>query len=410
MTPRHFIFLLSSALLLNAYDLPDRRKDQFLSEKGYLVIPAPYSMPGIGEGYVLYGGLNNYLGNTDLFAMKTNGDAEGELLGAWDVHVIPRTLFFDITYLNFSKTGINSYASRGMDSGKDDYSVAVFDSMESLSVDSTLSFWERRLEVQLSHYRQSVRMTSLKNPDGSLLAEFADPQTRFSSNWNIQMLLDLTDDRQDPREGIRFYMQGYRANPDTRFDPDYYTLTWNTTAYIPVFNQSTLALHYQRSDAYITREGEVDFNAVAAELGYDCSLGCSSAIENEIHNRMAYNRYGNATSLGGEGALRSYPGDRFTGAHSQLLGAELRFNFSAEREPIDIFFMKDIRTGLQLAVFHEVATVTDLRRELWDTTRSSSGVGLRLIMGSGFVYRFDYASGDEGGEMTIFVSYPWEGW
>jgi hypothetical protein len=41
-----------------------------------------------------------------------------------------------------------------------------------------------------------------------------------------------------------------------------------------------------------------------------------------------------------------------------------------------------------------------------DIYRSSYGLGLRLISASGFVYRADYATGDEGSEVSVIFSYP----
>jgi hypothetical protein len=32
---------------------------------------------------------------------------------------------------------------------------------------------------------------------------------------------------------------------------------------------------------------------------------------------------------------------------------------------------------------------------------------MRIVTGSGIVYRIDYATGDEGGETTMIINYPW---
>lgn len=58
MTAR-FVFLLSLLLLLSAPSeagsLPERRRPQFQTEAGYYIIPAPYSLPGVGQGFALIG-------------------------------------------------------------------------------------------------------------------------------------------------------------------------------------------------------------------------------------------------------------------------------------------------------------------------------------------------------------------
>ncbi|MGB0708817.1 MAG: hypothetical protein ACPGTI_16615, partial [bacterium] len=65
------------------------------------------------------------------------------------------------------------------------------------------------------------------------------------------------------------------------------------------------------------------------------------------------------------------------------------------------------RTGFQLAFFYETGTVAEQREDLWTKSRNSTGLGARLVTGSGFIYRFDVATGSEGAETTLFVDYPW---
>jgi hypothetical protein len=399
--------MLSSLL---AWEVPDRRKDPFMAEQGYLFLPAPYSMPGIGEGVALYGGFNNYLGHSDLFAIQTTGDAEGTLLGLWDLHLIKRRLFVDLTYLDFSKTGINQYTTRGMNSGRDDYAVAQADHLQNLIAKTTLSFYERRLEIVGSYVRSSSRTTRLLDPAGQSLYTVTDPKKRRFEQGSLSLIVDLTDDRQDPLRGVRGSMELAKSPRQSDFDPNFTTLSWSLSGYAPILNQHTLALHYQRSDAIVSNPGEESSAAIAEQLGYsNCwPNNCPPDVLSQIRNRQLYNQNGNAQSLGGENRLRAYPEDRFKGAHSELIGTELRWNFTSDRKPVDLFFMKDVRTGVQVALFYELGSVSDERSDLWKERRSTQGVGLRFVMGSGFVYRFDYASGDEGQQMVIFVSYPWE--
>ena len=63
--------------------------------------------------------------------------------------------------------------------------------------------------------------------------------------------------------------------------------------------------------------------------------------------------------------------------------------------------------GLQLALFYERGSVCEKISELGDITRSTYGAGFRLVSASGFVYRADFSSGDEGEEMIMTFSYPW---
>ena len=66
-----------------------------------------------------------------------------------------------------------------------------------------------------------------------------------------------------------------------------------------------------------------------------------------------------------------------------------------------------MRTGIQAAFFAEAGTVAEVSSELWQKVRYSVGAGMRLITGSGGVYRAEVATGDEGAEVIIIFDYPW---
>ena len=132
------------------------------------------------------------------------------------------------------------------------------------------------------------------------------------------------------------------------------------------------------------------------------SNGKSLVIKNQTNNQ-----YGTAGSLGGASRLRSYAGGRFSGAQVEFRGAEFRWNLTDENKPFDLLFIRDVRTGVQLAFFYEEGSVADTSEQLWDEKRTSQGAGVRLVTSSGFVYRFDLATGQEGREVILFVDYPW---
>ena len=407
--PLTLLLLFTAALSAFGQEglIPERRKPQFLSQGGYMVIPAPYSMPGIGEGMAIYGGVNNYIGYADFFGIHTMGDAEGTMVGLWDLHLIKEHLFVDLTRMEFQKVGFNSYASRGMGGGKDDFSVIETDRYRANMVDTVFSFYDRRLEVGMDFYEETFRPRRFLDPEGEVIQTISDPDEDYGNNYDYSILIDLSDDRQDPRRGVRgelIFTPKPKNGPD---DPEYYTTSINLTGYLPLDGSDTWVFNYFHSDAHIQKKGEQD-KAVLAEA-YDCTYAsCSQEVQNEIDNIYAHNTYGSARALGGTDRLRAYPGNRFQGAHSRAVGTEVRFNFLEGRKPVNLFLIKDLRTSVQLAFFHEIGTVADEESQLWKRYRTSTGAGVRFVMGSGFVYRFDYAVGDEGGEMTIFVTYPWE--
>ena len=89
-----------------------------------------------------------------------------------------------------------------------------------------------------------------------------------------------------------------------------------------------------------------------------------------IDTIVAQNRYGSASSLGGLSRLRTYPLGRYSGAHSQFIGTEVRWNLTDEKTPFDIFIVKDIRTAFQVALFYELGTVANSgRRRAHPTAR-----------------------------------------
>jgi len=162
----------------------------------------------------------------------------------------------------------------------------------------------------------------------------------------------------------------------------------------------------------VLHEGETDPAAIADEHGIDCD-SIDDPLERDrclqyLDTIAAENSYGSATALGGTSRLRSYGEGRFRGAHSRLVGTELRWNLTDEKTPFNIVIMRDIRTAFQVAFFYEIGTVADREGDLWSSTRSSFGAGFRMVTASGIVYRVDLAFGDEGFVPTVFFMYPWE--
>ena len=51
--------------------------------------------------------------------------------------------------------------------------------------------------------------------------------------------------------------------------------------------------------------------------------------------------------------------------------------------------------------------MADTSSEIWKEKRTSAGAGTRVVTSSGFVYRFDVATGKEGPEVILYVDYPW---
>jgi len=403
-----------SELALNDLGAPERRREQFPKDYGYAAFPFPYQLPGIGSGLSLVAGaLNLADGYTDAYGIVFGGQVRGGALGVGDIHLVPRTLILDLGYSKVSKAAFQSYAQRGMDTGKDDFRLLEVGDTAFYGGRLTATFLERRFELYGAWYRGASRLKNIRDKDGNLIIEAIDPPRDSGYTTLLGTRFDLTDDYTDPRRGARLDLT-YSRSPPRGAGPDYFVMDYNATAYVPFGRRSTLALNLLRSDSFVRREGETDPTALQQQLGLDCASltdptqqqFCNEVIDTTIEN----NRYGTATTLGGFNRLRSFPQGRFKGSHTLFLGGEFRWNLTDERTPFDIFIMKDVRTSVQLAFFAETGVTSDARSDLYvrNKMRDSYGVGLRIVTGSGVVLRADLANGREGPSSAIFIGYPWE--
>ena len=392
-----------------------RRTEQFKNDLSYAVFPLPYSIPGVGDGVGVGGGVLNMAGSyTDIYGLAIFGDVEGRALGLADIHLIDKRLILDIGYSAISKASFNINYSRGMEGDEDpeDFNSAEMSDSTYYGGMATLTFAERMLEFTLRHYYASFNVERIRDKDGNILVEFDESDTEETYISAGSFVLDLTDDRHDPRAGFRYnFVRNFPDEPEEG-SPKYYTASSNVTLYIPLLTNSTFVTNYFQSDAIVEEEGETDRDVIAAEAGLEeCEpddTECQEARETYIDLIVAANKYGNASSLGGLSRLRSFTSARYRGAHTRFWGGEFRWNLTDEQTRFNILFMKDLRTSIQLAFFHEEGTIADKEEDLFKETRHSTGVGVRAVMGSGLVYRLEVATGEEGSQLVLFLGYPWD--
>ncbi len=415
--PRNLVLRVVLILLIAATNaaaglLPDRRRAQFLKEPGYAVFPYFYNLPGIGLGYGVLGAVTNVGGSyTDLVATAFTGDADGQALGINSIHIIDRALILDAGGARLSRTTIQSYARRGMSSGKNDYSLADFRDSYFAGSRLTATFMDRRLEGYVGYYGGTAKLDALRERDGTVIA-----LSQKSPHYDFTVAIvgarfDATDDYIDPRRGLRLEPSVWRT-PRQGSGPDFYLTDLNVTAYLPLGGRSTWAFNYFRSDTHVLNRGQTDPAELGRELGLDCAAVSDDAKRAECRRYLdslaGENANGTATSLGGYRRLRSFPEHRYRGAHIEFFGTEVRWNLTDEVKPFDIYIMRDIRTAVQLAFFYEAGSVADTYGAVWDAVRQSYGAGLRVVTASGLVYRLDLATGDEGPQPSVFFQYPWE--
>lgn len=411
MLPR--LALLLPLLLLSTLPLQaiERRGPQFLTEPSYLIFPLPYSIAGIGQGMIITGLAGNINGtNVDAYALGITGDAEGSMVAVEDIHLLPEHLILDVSQQRISKAAVNNYETRGMDSDMEDYTLIEVNKVITDTARLTLSLFDRRLELYGAYNRQEAHIIKVSDSKGNLITKLDDPYISESEQHRYGFLVDYTDDRINPKKGVRFGVEQVVSPDSAKNDAKFYTVDKSLTLYLPLGRSATWAFYAFQSDAYVTEEGVTDPAVIRQELGFQCLVGETACLEAEqelVDLFIASRKNGTATALGGENRLRSYPGNRYNGAHTQHFATELRWNLSEKVHPFNFGIWKDIATGLQVAFFYESGSVAETVDELGTITRDSYGAGFRLVSASGYVYRADYATGDEGSEMTVIFSYPW---
>ena len=404
------LVLLSGSVSAQADNIfPERRKNQFPDSNAHLVVPLPYSYPGIGNGFFLMGNFSNVYETADILAMFVTGDASGSILQFDEVPIVSERLFIKYYYQNINKAQVNQYDVRGMaGTSKNEFTLMDVSLARNKVAEFTLTFFDRRLNFLYQHSDNEYGVKAIRDYQGNLITAL-DYHGKESTN-TFGVAIDLTDDYMDPLKGIAFNLR-YQDQPrSTANDPSFYVMTYNLSVYTPMREADTLVLNYFQSDARVTTVGNIDPAAIRQELGFNCApldAACLQSEQKLVDSFINMRTNGSSASLGGKDRLRSYPQGRFNGGHTAFIGVEYRLNFKQEVKPFDYMFWKDVRTGLQVAFFGEMGSVSEKAVDLWKQHRVSYGVGLRLVAASGAVYRADLANGGEGSELTMMFAYPW---
>ena len=390
----------------------ERRQDQFDKTPGLFVVPAPYAIPGIGNGLFVIG----YLGNiaetsADVFGMGFVGDGQGFFASVDELFVFPEWSYLALTQGRMARFGQNVYSSRGMKSEKNDFNIYVGEDFTFYNYEVVFTHFERRIELAYGFNGGNGKFVEIKDYEGELVQKLGSPIEVDFAQKHVQLKIDLTDDYGDPRDGLNIRILRDRfpsVNQGAAFD----SMTFALTYYLPIPENNTWAFHYFRSDARVRQEGNTDLESLKTTQGfYACGgyAACEAATLKSAQNRLNANKNGSSKSLGGADRLRSYPLSRYQAAHTLFYGTELRWNFSTENTKLDYWLLQDVQQALQAVFFWEQGSVAEEVGEIGETIRSSYGTGIRLVTKSGSVYKFEVASGDEGAEVILFFEYPWIG-
>jgi Omp85 superfamily domain len=402
------LMLVSSA---GFADMVERRKDQFGRDFSYYIYPIAGEIPGIGKAAGLGASvLNMGGGDTDFTGYYVRGDFNATGVALLDYHVLPQRLIFDVGYNDYFVAP--RVYNRGIDS---DPLNVIYPKVEGnyLLGQLTLTFDQRRYEMFARMLSGQNRLLGVLDKDG-LSFTGVDSSWKKGESVSLGGSLDLTDDRLDPRSGVRFELSSRLPNNNTPDTSEYFVNDYNLTAYVPMRRWDTLAFNVFHSRAYVTREGLTDYALLQQRYGLNCTQypagpnrdACLATEAQLLAGTLANNQYGTASALGGTQRLRSFDNGRFYAGQSLSYGAEYRWNLTDERTPFNIYVAKGVRTGIQLAAFWERGMVADQSSDLFNNGRVSYGIGARLIL-SGVIIRFDLAQGDEGAQTQLFITYPW---
>ena len=397
----------------------ERRRDVFTKQYGHLFVPLPYSLPGLGEGLLFIGNFGNIVNTTtDLATILGVGDAEFIFGFLDEFFIVPDYVYLQYVKAQGFKYALTNYRSRGMNTKKNDFVYALGNYWEYDAPTFKLTLYDRMLELGLGRSKQKGRFEKFVAPDsddltkqGDTITEF-DPalEVNFGEKLEFSARIDYTDDYRDPRKGVRNILYLDRQTASSSSEPSFDVITNDLQFYIPFLEKSTLVLNLTFSDANVRKEGETDLEVLKQQSNYySCtSESCRETTLGNAKNTMNINKHGTSLYLGGPDRLRSYPQQRFQGAHTVYFATEFRWNFSAaDGDEIDLFFMQDLVDEMQVAFFFEQGSVSETKSELGDTVKYSFGSGFRLLSGSGNLYRADFATGDEGPQVTVIIQYPW---
>lgn len=405
------LMLLATSAMADI-ELPERRKDQFLTDPGYYIIPMPYSIPGLGKGFLLVGALTNVQQTSaDMYGFAVTGDIQGYGFFGTEIHLMEKQLILDVSAASFDKATSQIYRQRGMNTSSDDYILAELNRNDFTAARLTYTTFDRRLEFYGLIYNNETKLAAIRNRDGNLIQSAINSELNKTNSYTYGLRLDLTDDYIDPRRGLRIESSLWHSPPSSNDDPDFDIFELGLTAYLPMGKRDTLAINYFQADTLVDRQGQTNPLTVESNLGLTCSIGTvqdQADCQSLVNITVDENTFGSVGALGGLSRLRSYPENRFKGSHAKFVGIEYRWNFIEETKPFDFFLAKDIRTVIQIAAFYERGAISDNKDDLWGNMRESFGLGARLVTKSGLVFRADIASGDEGEEISIIFGYPWE--
>jgi len=403
-----FLFIWSSSTQALLFE----RRKTFDSEIAWFIYPVVGSIPGVQDFYGLGGTVSGIGGSeSDITAISLRGKAEYfdddfqiDILSIFDIPLFTERLTF-----TWFSTKIRNAAwpegQRGIDSDPDSMYYLLASKVEASGGELSANIFDNQLEAYYGYTYAAVKPYGLVDPNGTFYNAQNSGIIESPRGYRYGLYLDDTDNRRDPRIGYRFQYEKWGQPSSREGNSEYYQEDFNLSGYIPVLseNKGVLVLNQFFGSSTVLKKGTVDQSQFVCDN--TVKPGCQ-AILNELYaRRVAEAENGKATSLGGTNRLRGYRTNRFYDSYTNFRGVEFRWYVHEVQKAFNYILEKGTFAGLQLALFYEEGTVSPDKGNLWKNMRTSYGAGTRFIFNT-IIVRIDRGFGEEGGQTTFFVGYP----
>ena len=407
-----FVLLFFLTCSSSAQALLFERRKTFDSEIAWFVFPVIGSIPGVQDFYGLGGTVSGIGGSeSDITAVSLRGKAEYfdddfqiDILSIFDIPLFTERLTF-----TWFSTKIRNVAwpegQRGIDSDPDSMYYLLASKVEASGGELSANIFDNQLEAYYGYTDAAVKPYGLVDPSGTFYNAQNAGIIESPRGYRYGLYLDDTDNRRDPRIGYRFQYEKWGQPSSREGNSEYYQEDFNLSGYIPVLseNKGVLVLNQFFGSSTVLKKGTVDQSQFVCDN--TAKPGCQ-AILNELYaRRVAEAENGKATSLGGTNRLRGYRTNRFYDSYTNFRGVEFRWYVHEVQKAFNYILEKGTFAGLQLALFYEEGTVSPDKGSLWKNMRTSYGAGTRFLFNT-IIVRIDRGFGEEGGQTTFFVGYP----
>ena len=407
-----FILLFYFAWSSSVQALLFERRKTFDSEIAWFIYPVVGSIPGVQDFYGLGGTVSGIGGSeSDITAISLRGKAEYfdedfqiDILSIFDIPLFTERLTF-----TWFSTKIRNVAwpegQRGINSDPDSMYYLLASKVEASGGELSANIFNNQLEAYYGYTDAAVKPYGLVDPNGTFYNAQNAGIIESPRGYRYGLYLDDTDNRRDPRIGYRFQYEKWGQPSSREGNSEYYQEDFNLSGYIPVLseNKGVLVLNQFFGSSTVLKKGTVDQSQFVCDN--TAKPGCQ-AILNELYaRRVAEAENGKATSLGGTNRLRGYRTNRFYDSYTNFRGAEFRWYVLEVQKAFNYILEKGTFAGLQLALFYEEGTVSPDKDSLWKNMRTSYGAGTRFLFNT-IIVRIDRGFGEEGGQTTFFVGYP----